>query len=173
MGCSDAGHAQRGELTGAPDHRGGLFDLGSFVVGEVVQVLLDPVDQILDPADLLLGRQRLGLGPVVQIGGGEDAFAVTQQVVQVGGEIGQVGDVGAEVVAAHAAEPERAGSAAGLDVGGLVAGAVGDGDLADGPTSMFGVEQGLSLPPDMLAVRSNWWRVTLSTASRCRWAPTR
>ena len=81
MGCPDAGHAQRGELTGAPDGGGGLFDLGSFVVGEIVQVLLDSVDQVLDPADLLLGRQRLGPGPVVEVGGGKHAFTVTQQVV--------------------------------------------------------------------------------------------
>ena len=32
-------------------------------------------------------------------------------------QVGEVGDVGAEVVAAGAAEPERAGLATGLDVG--------------------------------------------------------
>jgi hypothetical protein len=56
------------------------------------------------------------------------------------------------VVAADAAEPERTGPAAGLDVGGLVAGALGHRDLTDGPTGVLGVEQGLGLPPDVLAV---------------------
>lgn len=115
-------------------------------------MLLDPMDQILDPADLLLRGQRFTFGPLVQIDSGKHTFAVTQHIVQIGGEVGQVGDIRAEMVAAHAPEPERAGPTAGLDIGGLVARAVGDGDLADGPTSVFGVEQGLSLPPNVLAV---------------------
>ena len=74
---------------------------------------------------------------------GEKAFAVAQQVVEVGLQVGQVGDVGAEVVAAGAAEPERAGPAAGFDVGRFGAHAERDGDLAEGPAGVFGVEQGL------------------------------
>jgi hypothetical protein len=68
-------------LTSPPDHSYGLVDLGSFVVGEIVQVLLDPVDELLDSTDLLLRRHRFGLGPVRQVGGCEDAFAVAKQVV--------------------------------------------------------------------------------------------
>jgi hypothetical protein len=58
-----------------------LVDLGSFVVGEIVHVLLDPVDQLLDSTDFLLRRHGLGLGPVRQVSGCEDAFAVAKQVV--------------------------------------------------------------------------------------------
>ena len=67
-------------------------------------------------------------------------------------QVGQVGDVGAEVVAAGAAEPERAGVAAGLDVGRLGADPEGDGDLADGAAGVFGVEQLLRGSPDAVAV---------------------
>ena len=94
----------------------------------------------------------LGACPVVEIGGGEQAFPVAQQVVEVGVQVGQVGDVGAEVVAAGAAEPERAGAAAGFDVGRFGADAERDGDLADGAAGVFGVEQRLGLPPDAVAV---------------------
>ena len=66
-----------------------------------------------DPADFLLGRGGCGAGPVVDAAGGGEPFAGAEQVVEVGGQVGQVGDVGAEVVAAGAAEPERAGAAAG------------------------------------------------------------
>ena len=84
----DAGHAQRDQLAGASDHRDGLFDLGSLIGGEVVEVVLDAMDQVLDSADLLFGRHGFGLGPGVEVGGGEEAFAVAEQVVQVGGQVG-------------------------------------------------------------------------------------
>ena len=44
-------------------------------------------------------------------------------------EVGQVGDVGAEVVAAGAAEPERAGAASGVDVGRFGADTERDGEF--------------------------------------------
>src|SRR5262249_44740752 len=80
------------------------------------------------------------------------ALAGAQQVVEVGVQVGQVGDVGAEVVAAGAAEPERAATASGLDVGRLGADTERDGDLADGAASVLGVQQRLCLPPDAVAV---------------------
>ena len=86
------------------------------------------------------------------LGGGAQPFAGAEQVVEVGVQVGQVGDVGAEVVAADAAEPVGAGAAAGLDVGRLGADAVGDGDLADGAAGVFGVQQRLGVAPDAVAV---------------------
>lgn len=54
------------------------------------------------------------------------------------------------MVAAGAAEPERAGVAAGFHVGGF--GADREGDLADGAAGVFGVEQLLGGSPDAVAV---------------------
>ena len=59
---------------------------------------------------------------------------------------------GAEMVAAGAAEPDRAGAAAGLHVGGLGAAAVGDGDLADRIAGVRGFQQGGGVAPDPVAV---------------------
>ena len=110
------------------------------------------VDQPADAGDLLLRGHGLGACPVVEVGGGEQPFAVAQQVVEVGVQVGQVGDVGAEVVAAGAAEPVGAGVAAGLDVGRFGAHAERDDDLADGAAGVFGVQQRLGVPPDAVAV---------------------
>ena len=94
-----------------------------------------------------LGGGGVGARPLVDaVDGGGEPFPGAQQVIEVGGQVGQVGDVGAEVVAAGAAEPERAGAAAGGDVGRLGAGAVGDGDLADGVAGVLGVQQGAARP---------------------------
>jgi hypothetical protein len=55
----------------------------------------------------------VGAGPVVDAAdGGGEPFPGAEQVVEGGGQVGQVGDVGAEVVAAGAAEPDGAGAAA-------------------------------------------------------------
>jgi hypothetical protein len=67
-------------------------------------------------------------------------------------QVGQVGDVGAEVVAAGAAEPDRAGAAAGPDVGRFGAAAVGDGDLPDGVSGVLGFQQRGGVAPDPVAV---------------------
>src|SRR5262249_10106101 len=79
-------------------------------------------------------------------------FPGAEQVVEVAGQVGQVGHVGAEVVAAGAAEPQRAVGASGGDVGRLGAGAVGDGDRADGVAGVLVVQQRAGLPPDAVAV---------------------
>jgi hypothetical protein len=75
-----------------------------------------------------------------------------QQVGEVCLQIGKVGDVGAEVAAADAAEPDRAVLSAGGDVGWLGADAVGDGDFADRASGVLGIEQGLGLASDSVAV---------------------
>jgi hypothetical protein len=145
----------------------GLVDVGALAVGELVAVGLDVGDQPPDPGDLLFRGHRLGAGPVVEIGCGEESFAASEQVVEVGAQVGQVGDVGAEVVAAGAAEPVGAGGAARGDVGRFGADAEGDGDLADAAAGVFGVEQGLRVTPDASAVPVEL-RATRSMASRRR-----
>ena len=52
------------------------------------------------------------------------------------------------MVAAGAAEPERAGAAAGFDVGRFGADAERDGDLTDRAAGVLGVQQRAGLPPD-------------------------
>jgi hypothetical protein len=84
--------------------------------------------------------------------GGEQPFPVTQQPSKVCLQAGQGGGVGAEVVTAGAAEPERTGITAGCDVGGFGADPEWDGDFTDGAAGVFGVEQGLGLTPDPVAV---------------------
>ena len=149
-------------------------DLVAFVGGEVVEAGADPGDETADPGDLLLGGGGFGAGPVVEVGGGEQSFPVAEQVIEVGLQVGQVGDVGAEVVAAGAAEPERAGVAAGFDVGRFGADPERDGDLADGAAGVFGVEQwlGRRARSGCRAGRTAC-AATRSTASRRRVSPTR
>jgi len=68
-------------------------------------------------------------------------------------QFGQEPDVGPEVVAPGAAEPDWAGATAGLDVGRLAAGAVWHGDFPpDRMLGMFGVQQGARVTPDTVAV---------------------
>jgi hypothetical protein len=80
--------------------------------------------------------------PLVDIGGGgsEDSFAAAQQVIEIGLQVGQVGDIGAEVVAAGAAESVGAGVPAGFDVGGFSADTEGDSDLADTAAGVLRVQ---------------------------------
>ena len=75
------------------------------VGGEVVEIGGDSGDEPADPGDLLGRGRGLGSCPVVDIGAGQELFPVAEQVVEVGVQVGEVGDVGAEVVAAGAAEP--------------------------------------------------------------------
>ena len=114
-------------------------------------VAFDAADELAYLADLLFRRGRRGPGPAVAAGGGEP-FAGAEQVVEVGGQVGQVGDVGAEVVAAGAAEPERAVVAAGRDVGRLGAGAVGDSDRSDGVAGVLVVQERAGITPDAVPV---------------------
>ena len=110
-------------------------------------------DQSPDAGDLLVGGGGVGAGPVVDpVDGGGQPFPGAQQIVEVCLQVGQERDVGAEVIAAGAAEPDRAGSAAGFDVGWFGAGAVGDGDLADGVAGAFGFQQQARITPDPVAV---------------------
>ena len=143
-GGGEDGHAERDGVGCAVTAHDGdrVVDAGSLGVVEVGDVAFDAVDQPPDPGDLLFGGGGVGAGPVVDpVDGGGQPFAGAQQIVEVGLQVGQERDVGAEVITAGAAEPDRAGPAAGLDVGRLGAGAVGDGDLADGVAGAFGFQQ--------------------------------
>src|ERR1019366_8696231 len=116
-------------------------------------VCLDPADEPPDAGDLLRGGGGVGARPFIDaVDGGGQALAGAQEVVEVGGQAGQVGDVGAEVVAACAAEPDGAGTAAGLNVGRLGAGAVGDGGLADPVACVPGFQERAGVTPDAVAV---------------------
>jgi len=166
------GHGD-GDGAVAADDLDRVFDGGPFVGVEVVEPGFDAGDQPPDPVDLFVGWCGLLSCPVVELGAGEEAFAVAEQVVEVGVEVGEVGDVGAEVVTACAAESERAGPAPGSDVRRFGADAVGDGDLAQGPPGVFGVDKGLRFLPDRFPCRSTARAATRSTASRRRGSPTR
>ena len=84
-------------------HRDRLVDRGALGVAEFGEVTFDPVDEPPDAGDLLLGRGGVGACPVVDaVNGGGQPFPGAQEVVQVCLQVGQVGDVGAEVVAAGA-----------------------------------------------------------------------
>ncbi len=109
-----------GGAVAAEDGDSGV-DLASFDGVEAGDVTVDAVDQPSDSGDLLGGGGGVGAGPLVDpVDSGGEPFAGAQQVVEVGGQLGQVGDVGAEVVAARAAEPDRAGAAAGFTLDGSV-----------------------------------------------------
>jgi hypothetical protein len=93
----------------AAHHRDRLVDGGAFGVAGLVEVAVDAADEPPDPGDLLLTGGGVGAGPLVDaVDGRGEAFAGLQQVVEVDGQVGQVGLVGAEVVAAGATEPDRA-----------------------------------------------------------------
>ena len=98
-------------------------------------------------------RGGVDTGPVVDsVDGGGQPFAGAQQIIEVRLQVGQEGNVGAEMITTRAAEPDRAGSSAGCDVGRFGAGAVGHGDLADGVAGAFGFQQRPRVAPDPVAV---------------------
>jgi hypothetical protein len=72
-----------------------LLHAGALLGGEVVDPGLDPRDQRTDAADLLLGGHGLSPGPLVELGACEQALTVSKQVVEIGLQVREVGDVGA------------------------------------------------------------------------------
>jgi hypothetical protein len=81
-----------------------------------------------------------------------DQRQVADQIGEVSLQVREVGHVDAEVVAAHATEPDRAVATAGGDVAGFGAAAERDRDLGDALANPFGVQQRLGLAPDTVAV---------------------
>ncbi|MGP3974440.1 hypothetical protein ACTWQF_10615 [Streptomyces sp. 8N114] len=102
--------------------------------------------------DFLIRGPGLAACPVVCLEGGPQPFTTAEQVGKMGFEVGEIRDVGAEVLAAQAAESERAGVAAGGHVGRFAADAVSGGDLADRAADVFGIQQALRSTPDPLPV---------------------
>jgi len=135
-------------VAGRPDDFDSLADLAPVGIIELAEVVFGTPDELPQPCDLLVGRRGLGSGPVVEVLGGPDAFPGLQEAVEIVAKLGEVGGVGPEVAAAQAAEPERAGSPAGLDVGRLGARAERDRDPADRHSLVLAVEQGTGLAPD-------------------------
>ena len=131
----------------AADDGDGLADLLALGGGQVIEPVLDPGDELPDPGDLLGGGDGFGSYPLVDVGRGEHAFPVAEQIIEIGVQVRQVGDVGAEVAAAYAAEPVGTGVPAGLHVGRLGTGAVRHRDLADRAAGVLGVQQRLGVPP--------------------------
>ncbi len=75
----------------AADHGRGLVDLVTFGGGQLAEAGFDPGDELPDAGDLLFRWQSVGSCPVVQLGGGEQAFLAAEQVIEVGLQVGQVG----------------------------------------------------------------------------------
>ncbi len=115
--CARSGPAQDGA---------GFFEFGAFVGRHGGEVPVHAGDDLFEGSDLGGEGGDDELGRVHREGG----FAVCAQFVDVLFDGGQVGGVGAVEAAAGALEADRAGAAAGFDVAGFGAAAVGDGDLA-------------------------------------------
>jgi hypothetical protein len=114
-GCAgaEAGYAEGDSVSGAATahHRDGFVDLGALSVVKAGEVALDLGDQVPHPRDLLLRGGGVGTGPFIGAGdGGGQSLPPPEQVLEVGLQVGREGDVGAEMVAARAAEPDRAGA---------------------------------------------------------------
>ncbi|GFG66621.1 hypothetical protein MKUB_41110 [Mycobacterium kubicae] len=70
-----ARHAEHDAAVSAHDGDG-LLKLLSLFGFEFAEPVSDLVDQAADAADFLLGGHRLDAGPVIEVGGGEQAFPV-------------------------------------------------------------------------------------------------
>src|SRR6266511_1692023 len=78
---AQARHPERDALAGLADHGDGLPDLVSVVVAEAGQVVLDAADQRPQLVDLFVGWGQVLAGPVLEVGGGADAFPVGEQLL--------------------------------------------------------------------------------------------
>ena len=138
--AAGGGHAEADRAVLADDGDG-LADGGAFFGAEqamspLIWLMSRRMRVISSPEGVASARAQSSMPS------GGEALAGAEQVIEVSSQVGQVGHVGAEVVAAGAAEPDRAGAPAGGDVGRLGAGAVGDGDLPDGVAGVLSVQQG-------------------------------
>ena len=87
-----------------------LVDPGALGSGQLGDIALDRADEPPDPGDLFLGGGGVGTRPVVDaVDGGGQPFPGAQQVVPAGGQVREVGDVGAEV--SQPAQRNRTGQA--------------------------------------------------------------
>ena len=101
---AEGGHAKADRAAGAAmaaDDRDGVVHDGPFGVGELGDIAFDLADQPPDAGDFFRGRGRVRASPLIDsLDGGGQAFAGARQVVEIAGEVGQVGDAGAEMVTA-------------------------------------------------------------------------
>src|SRR6188472_4139141 len=96
-----------------PDDGDCVVDVGPFGVVDAVDAAFDSTDQPPDSGDFLVDGGGVGAGPIVDSAdGGGQSFPGAQLIVEVRLQLGQVGDVGAEVVAAGA--PDSSTSARGI-----------------------------------------------------------
>lgn len=129
-----AGQGRDGDVGVAPQHRA------------------QRLEHALTAADRVSPPPVNGLGPVVGCRERGQTFSVAEEIREVCLQVREVRRVGAEVIAADAAEADGAGVPAGRDVRGLDADAVGGLDLADGPAGILVVQKFFCLPPDAVAV---------------------
>jgi hypothetical protein len=69
---ADGGHAEVDGVARGTNGGDGVLDGGALTIGELGEVLFDLRDQRADSGDLVLGGQRLGACPGIEVGGGED-----------------------------------------------------------------------------------------------------
>jgi hypothetical protein len=114
---------REGRVEGSPAAPGGsdgVLDAAAVLFAEPGKRLLVAEDELAQSLDLLWGRRGAGSGPLGELGsGGGKAFGVGEQPTEITAQLRLVGGVGAEVLAAQAAVPERPGPAA-CDVAGSV-----------------------------------------------------
>src|SRR5579875_1496204 len=140
--------------------------------GELAEIAGDLVDQAPDPGDLFVRWQGFGPGPVVQAGGGQGAFPVAQQVIEVGAQVREVGDVGAEVVAAGAPEPVGQAWPPALTLEGSAQIPNGTATSPTRRRTCSESSRAWAVRQVRLPWRSNCIAATRSTASRRRASPT-
>ena len=66
----------------------GVLDLLALFTAEFIEASADSGDQAADASDFFVGGHGFGACPVVEFGGGEQAFAGAQQVVEVNMQVG-------------------------------------------------------------------------------------
>jgi hypothetical protein len=134
-------------------HRDGVLDPSSLGLVELGDIAVDPIDQLSDPGDLLLGGCGVGARPLVDpLEGGGQVFPGAQQILEIGLQVGQMGDGGPVVVTPDAAEPNGTSTTAGLHVGRFAAGAIGNGDVPDRVAGVFGFQECVGVAPDPVTV---------------------
>ena len=151
---------------GRADHLDGLGDLAPVGFLELAEVVFGSADELPQPGDLFVGGHGLGFGPLVVVLGGPDAFAGSQQGVEVVAKLGQVGGVGAEVAAAQATEPDGQAPPPALAL-------EGSEDTPNGtaiwPTARCWCSRSRRAPAWLQTrspPRSNWKAARVSTAAR-------
>src|SRR5438132_12490411 len=132
----------------APGGSDGVLDAAAVLFAEPGEHFLVGEDEPAQGLDLFRRRRGTGPGPLGELRSGSgETLGVDEQPGQVGAQLRLVGGVGAEVLAAQAAMPERAGLPAGCNVGGLGTDPEWDSDLADLLAQGLGGKQSTAVGP--------------------------